>query len=157
MPIEIHMAEGEIDAILAFRAYAQMHQEGGVPGTISPIKMLTNIFRFMNGPGSVVLLAMEGDLVAGVLTLTEETCWYSEDARVIGDKGLFVLKDHRDGDAAKQLLEAAQKVGDDAGLPVFITINSGRRKRGARSEWERIGATLGYVNRGATLAHFPKG
>src|SRR3954469_15569803 len=128
MPVEIRFAEDEVDAVLAFRAYTQMYDEGLVPGSFSPVKTLTNVLRCMKGPGSVVLLAMDDDLVAGVLTLAEETCWFSEDARVIGDKGLYVTKEYRNSEAAKLLLDAAKSVGDDAGLPVFITINSGRRK-----------------------------
>lgn len=156
MPVEVHMAEGEVDAVLAFRAYSQMHAEGGIPCSFSPLKTLTNVLRFMKGPGSVVLLAMDGDFVAGVLTLAECTYWCSETDKLLEDKGLYVTPDHRGGDALKLLLDAAKIISDDAGFPVFITINNGRRMRGARSEWERIGATLGYLNRGATLAHYPK-
>jgi hypothetical protein len=141
---------------MALRAYRQMHDEGGVPGTFSPVKTLTNLFRFMKGPGSVLLLVMDGDVVAGVLVLCESGYWFSEDGRFLEDKGLYVVKDYRDGDALKLLLETAANVGDDAKLPVFITINNGRRTRGGRSAWERVGATLGYVNRGATLAHYPE-
>lgn len=153
--LEVHMADGEVDAVLAFRAYSQMYAEGGIPGSFSPVKTLTHVLRFMKGPGSVVLLVMDGDLVAGVLSLVEQGYWYSEDSRWIGDAGLYVLPDYRNGEAMKLLLEQAKIAGDDAGLPVFITILNGRRKRGGRSEWERLGATLGYSNRGATLAHFP--
>ena len=78
MAVEVHMAEGEIDAILAFRAYKLMYDEGGIPGTFSPVKTLTHVLRFVQGPGSVVLLAMDGDLLAGVLTLTESGFWFSE-------------------------------------------------------------------------------
>lgn len=154
--VEVHMADDEVDAVLAFRAYKQMYDEGGIPGSFGPVKALTHVLRFMKGPGSVVLLAMDGDLVAGVLTLAESGFWFNDDGRWIEDKGLYVLPAYRDGDAFKLLLEAAKDISDDTGLIVVITINNGRRKRGGRSGWERIGATLGYTNRGATLAHFPE-
>lgn len=157
MAIEVVMAESDVDALLAFRAYQQMHAEGTVPGTIHPVKMLTLLLRWVKGPGSVVLLAMDGDNVAGVLTLVENGFWYALDSETyLSDRGFYVLPDYRGGEVSKLLLNAAKTVGDDAGLSVFITINNGRRKRGGRSGWERIGATLGYVNRGAVLAHIPE-
>jgi GNAT superfamily N-acetyltransferase len=154
--IEVTMAEGEVDAVLAFRAYSRMYEEGGIPGTFSAVKTLTNILRFIKGPDTVVLLAIDGDLVAGVLTLAKESFWFSEDGCFIGDKGLYVLPEYRNGETIKALLEAAKTVSEDTGLMVLITINNEKRKRGGRSEWERIGATLGYINRGATLAHTPE-
>lgn len=155
--IEVRLAESKEDVVLAYQAYAAMHGEGLAPpdATLSPLKTLTNLFRFMSDPGSVLLLAMDGASVAGVLVLAESTYWFSETGRYISDKGLYVLPQYRGGEAAKVLLSAAQEAGDDAGCPVFITIINERRKRGSRSDWERIGATLGYINKGATLAHYP--
>lgn len=156
MAVEVRMAEGEEDAIRAFRLYKQMHDEGSVPGTFHPLKTLSHILRFINGPDSLVLLAMEGGQAVGVLSLVKAGLWWSEDGRFFEDKGLYVVPEHRDGEALKLLLDDVVNLSNDTGIPVFITINSGRRRRGGRSEWERIGATLGYVNRGATLAHFPE-
>lgn len=155
MTIALHMADGPVDAIHAFKAYTAMYAEGLVPGTFSAQKALTNVLRFVNGPDSVVMLAMDGAQCAGVLTLVKSGCWYSETSRVMEDKGFYVLPTYRGGDARRVLLQGAIDLSDDTGLPVFITVNNGRRKRGTRSDWERIGVTLGYENRGATLAHFP--
>jgi hypothetical protein len=149
------MAEGAQDAILAFRAYKEMHEASDFPGTFSPVKTLTHILRFIQGPDSVVFLAFDGEDAIGVLTLTKGSFWFSEDGMCLEDKGLFVRAKHR-GEAGKLLLEAARDLSNDTGLIVFITIINGRRKRGGRSEWERIGATLGYSNLGATMAHFPE-
>lgn len=156
MPVDVIIAETKVDAVRAFQTYAKMHAEGGVPGSFSPLKALTSVLRFMQGPGSVVLLAMDGEDAVGVLSLVEAGFWFSEDGRFFEDKGLYIVPGARGGDALKLLLEDAKNLSDDTGIPIFITINSGRRKRGVRSDWERVGATIGYSNRGATLAHFPE-
>lgn len=154
--LEVRLAEGEADAIAAFKAYQQMHAEGCVPGAFDPLKTLTNVLRFIKGPGSVVLLAMDGDTLAGVLTLAESSYWYNQTDKWLCDKGLYVLPEHRNGEAFALLLDAAKSISDDTGLAVFIFINNGNRKRGGRSPWERVGLTLGYENRGAILAHSPE-
>lgn len=156
--ISVRLAETKDDVVLAYQAYAAMHAEGLAPAdaTLSPLKVLTNLFRFMNGPASVLLLVMDGESLAGVLALVESGYWFSETGRFIEDKGLYVAPAYRDGDAIKLLLSAAQETGDDAGCPVFITIFNGQRKRGSHSQWERVGATLGYINKGAILAHYPE-
>lgn len=161
MPLSLRLAEDHVDAVLIFRALKAMHDEDGVPGEFIPIKVLTRLMRVINGPGddgganSAALMAMDGDELVGFLLLWEETFWFNE-SKFLGDKGLYVLPEHRGGDAGKLLLQGAIDASDDCGLPVFITINNGRRKRGSRSPWERVGATLGYTPRGATMAHFPK-
>ena len=155
MAIEVRMAEDEVDAVIAYRGLKQMHGEGGIPGTFDDLKVLTNVLRMVKGPGSVVFLAMDGDELAGVLPLWEQGYWYSTDRHLI-DKGFYVVPAHRGGEAGKLLLEMAKRTADDTGLPIFITIFNGRRRRGGRSDWERLGATLGYHPQGAVLAHFPE-
>jgi len=155
--LEVIMAESDVDAFLALRAYERMHTEGTVPGRLDPVKTFAHLLRWVKGPGSVVLLAMDGDNIVGALTLVESTSWFANDADTfLSDRGFYVMPEYRDGEAAKLLLDAAKTIGDDTKLPVFITINNGKRKRGGRSEWERVGATLGYLNRGATMAHYPE-
>lgn len=158
--IDIRMAEDEADAILAYRAYARMHAEGGVPGANRPLnhlKTLTNVLRMVKGPNSAVIMAMDGDNLAGVLSLVENTYWFGDDDdRFLIDKGLYVAPDYRGGDVLKMLLDAAVNLSDDTGLPVYVTINNLKRRRGAGSKWERIGATLGYINQGAMMAHIPE-
>lgn len=155
MAVELRIAESEQDIALIFRAYKQMHDEGGVPGTFHQMKTMTNIVRLVRGPGACVLMAMDGDELAGVLSLYEEAYWWSEDSH-IGDKGFYILPEYRQGDAFSVLMTAAKQASDDSGLPVFITIFNAKRRRGAHAEWERIGATLGYINQGAAIAHFPE-
>lgn len=157
MPIEIRLGEDEVDAVMAFRALKQMHEEGTVPGGFDEVKVLSNLLRMVKGPNSAVLLAMDGEQLAGVLTLWQQDYWYSSADRHLIDKGFYVLPEHRNSDAARQLLRAAMQVSEDTRQPVYITIFNGRRKRGGRSEWERLGATLGYNPQGAVLAHFPGG
>lgn len=157
MPLEVRLAETKEDAEAVFSLYRQMHAEGCVPpSAFHALKTMTNVMRLVSGPGSCVLMAMDGDDVAGVLSLYEEAYWWSED-RHITDKGLYVRPEWRDGGALDLLLNAAKNLSDDTGLPVYLTIFNARRRRGGRSGWERVGATLGYINHGATIAHFPEG
>lgn len=155
MALELRVAEGRDDAIKAFVLFKAMHEEGLVPGSFHPLKTLSNVLRMVNGPGSCVLMAMNGDEAVGVLGLFEEAYWWSED-RFLGDKGFYVLPKYRDAGAFDVLLQAAQQAGDDLGLQVVITIANHRRKRGTRSKWERVGATLGYSNLGAVIARDPE-
>lgn len=155
MPIELRIGENEQDAVLTFKAYKAMHDEGLVPGSFDPVKTLRNVLRMVKEPGACVLMVMDGPELAGVLSLYEDGYWWSHDTHLT-DKGLFIYPDYRDGEAFAVLMEAAARTSDDLGLPVFITVFNGRRKRGGRSKWERVGATLGYDNRGATIAHYPE-
>ena len=153
--LEVKLAEDEVDAVLTFRALKQMHDEGGLPGTFDALKVLANVLRMVRDPGGAVLMAMDGDVLCGVLPLWEQGYWFSSTDRHLIDKGFYVLPDHRNGEAGKLLLDTAKQASDDCGLPVYITIFNGRRKRGGRSQWERVGATLGYTPMGAMMAHFP--
>lgn len=154
--IDIRMAEDDADIVLVFRAFLMMHAEGCVPGPINQVKTLTNVARMVRGPNSAVIMAMAGDdELAGVLALVEDGYWWNDD-RFLADKGLYVLPNHRDGDAFERLLGAAAQAGDDAGMAVYLTINNIKRKRGGGSKWERIGATLAYTKQGAILAHTPQ-
>lgn len=155
MPVKIRMAESEQDAVLVFKAFQMMHAGGTVPGPIDNLKTLTNVIRLVKGPRSCVLMAMAGDELAGICGLIQDVYWWNHD-EFLTDKGLFVLPKYENGGTFQALIKAAQQAGDDLGIPVYLTINNGRRKRGAGSKWERIGATLGYTNRGAILAHFQK-
>lgn len=155
MPVEVRSADGEADAILVYRAFKAMHQEGGIPGPFHDLKVLTNVLRLVNGPGSVVLMAMDGDTLHGVLGLYQQTYWFNEEA-FLEDKGFYVLPEHRDGAAFDALLTEAKALSDTTGLSIYITLNNGLRKRGGRSKWERRGMTLGYHPQGAVLAHSPE-
>lgn len=156
MALELRIAENMLDVVLVFRAYKQMHEEGLVPGSFKDEKVLGNVLRLMQGPGSIVLMVMDGDKLAGVISLIEQSYWYSEDRHLI-DKGLYVLPEYRDGESLKMLMDAAKNAAEDLGLPCYLFVFNAKRPRGGRrSEWERVGATLGYTNRGAILAHFPE-
>jgi hypothetical protein len=156
MALELRMAENERDAVLVFRAYKQMHEEGLVPGALNERKLLFRVLGMVKTPGSVVLMVMDGDTLAGVISLYEQSYWYSDDRHLI-DKGLYVVPEYRDGAAFDMLLDAAKSLSDDLGIPCFLFIFNAKRKRGGqRSGWERAGATLGYTNRGAILAHHPE-
>lgn len=155
MALDLRIAENEQDAVLAFQAYKQMHDEGGVPGGFVPLKTLTNILRMMKGPGSCVLMAMDGEKLAGIISLYQQAYWYGDDRHLI-DKGLYVLPEYRDSEALDLLMSSAQHLSDDLGIPCYLFIFNAKRRRGALSKWERIGATLGYTNRGAIIAHFPE-
>jgi len=144
----IKLAEGDVDAIHAFRAYQTMHGEGLVPGAFDALKTLTNVLRMVRGPGSAVLLAMDGEACAGVLSLWEDGYWWNHERHLI-DKGLYVYPAYRDGEAFGLLLNAAKQASDDAGLPLYITIRNLKRPRGHHS-------VRGFINLGATLAHFPE-
>lgn len=159
------MAETERDVVLVFRAYKQMHDEGLVPGSFNPTKVLSNVMRLVKGQGACVFMVMDGDKLAAVLSLLEQSYWYADDSRLpagqrndkhLIDKGLYVLPEYRDGEAIDMLLAQAKETADQLGIPCFLFIFNAKRKRGARSGWERAGATLGYTNRGAILAHYPE-
>jgi hypothetical protein len=155
--IEIRLAQDEVDAVLVFRALKSFYDEGGVPGTFSEVKTLANVLSMVRDPGRAALMAMDGETVAGVLCLVEEgPHWWSEVDYFIQDKGFYVFPQYRQGDAGKLLLQEAKLLSNHRQMPVYVSIFNGRRKRGGRSEWERVGATLGYQPRGAVLAHFPE-
>lgn len=157
MPLELRIAETEQDAVLAFRAYKQMYDEGLVPGSFHGVKVLTRLLRMVQGPGSCVFMVMDDDKLAGVVSLWREPYWYGfDDDLHLADKGLYVLPEYRDGEAFQMLLDAAQNASDTLGLPCFLTVFNFKRRRGGRSKWERLGATLGWPNRGAVIAHFPE-
>jgi hypothetical protein len=144
MALELRMAENERDAVLVFRAYKQMHAEGLAPGSLSDRKMLFGVLGMVKGQGSAVLMAMDGDKLAGVLSLYEQGYWYSDEDRHLIDKGLYVLPEYRESGALDLLLDAAAAASDDAGLPCFIfrLDHKFRRHRGGRSKWKRGGNIL---------------
>lgn len=148
MALELRIAENEQDAVLAFRAYKEMHSDGFAPGSFHPVKTLTNLLRVIKGPGSALLMAMDGDKLAGVLALIEQSYWYSEDRNLI-DKGLYVLPEYRDSGALDILLDAAADLSDDLGIICFIFRLNGVSRRGASSQarWKRGGNII---------IHFPK-
>jgi hypothetical protein len=130
-----------------------MHAGGTVPGEFSPNRTFKNLLRFMQGPGSCVLLAMDGDDCCGVLTLKVEQTWYSDTYRCIFEKGFFVRDDARGEGVCQALMEKAREVADDLKLDLFFTIFNVKRQRGSRGKWARVGETIGYTNRGAVIAH----
>lgn len=152
--ITFRLAEDDADAILVFRTYIEMHDEGCVPGPIDKVKTLTNCIAMVQGPKSAVLMAMDGDEIAGVLALVEDGYWWNTE-RCLADKGLYVRKNFRGTDAIDILLSEAIALSDQTGLPLYITINNLMRRRGGKSPWERLGITLGYHPQGAVLAHYP--
>lgn len=157
MALEVRMAADEVDAVLVFRALKAFHDGGGVPGAFDPVKVLANVLSMVRDPGRTALMAMDGDIVAGVLCLVRAgNYWWSSTDSFIEDKGFYVYPQYEGQDAGKLLLDEAKALSDHMRLPVFITVFNGRRKRGGRSQWERLGATLGYQPRGAVLAHFPE-
>ena len=52
MAVEVRMAEDAKDAILAFRAYQEMHEASDFPGTFSPVKTLTQRWLDRYTPGA---------------------------------------------------------------------------------------------------------
>lgn len=153
MPLELKVAESPEDIVMVFRAYKAMHDEGLAPGTFDGGKALSRIMRWVAGPNSFVLMVMDGDNLAGVVTMIEETYWWSKDDSCLADKGLYVLPEYRDGGAFELLLGAVRDASSDLGVPAAVTIQNIKRKRGARTAWERIGATLGFGILGAIIAH----
>lgn len=152
--ITVRPAESELDLVMAMRAYKEMHDGGTVPGSFSARKTFSSLISFIQGPGSVVLLALDeaGELL-GLITLAQQSFWFSEDGRCLIDKGLYVRPGEASDGACKALLEAAANLADDMKLDLFITVFNSKRKRGAKSQWARAGETIGYTNRGAVLAH----
>jgi hypothetical protein len=155
--LEVRLAQDEADAMLVFHALKAFYDEGGVPGSFDPVKVLANVLSMVKDRGRCALMAMDGDTLAGVLCLVESgPYWWSTTDRFIEDKGFYVYPQYEAGDAGKLLLETARALSDHRQMPVYISIFNARRKRGARSKWERVGATLDYNPRGAVLAHFPE-
>lgn len=157
MALELRIAETEQDAVLAFLAYKKMYDEGLVPGSFYPVKVLARLLRMMQGPDSCVFMVMDGDKLAGVLSLWREPYWYGfDDDLHLSDKGLYVMPEYRGGETFNMLLDGAREASDTLGIPCYLTVFNFKRQRGGRSKWERLGATLGYINRGAVIAHFPE-
>jgi hypothetical protein len=154
--MEVELAETDADAIAVHRILMMMDAEGCGPVPADPADAMQFIFEMMHTDGSCVLMAMDEGALVGTIGLCTAPFWLNLSRSFISDRWLYVIPSHRDGSARKFLMRAAQQIGDDAGAPVYITINNGRRKRGPRSEWERLGATIGYQPLGAVIAHFPE-
>jgi GNAT superfamily N-acetyltransferase len=156
MAVEVREARDDVDCVLVHGAYMMMHAEGGIPGRVDAQMAMEKVFRWRDGPGSVIFMAMDDDELVGILSVTEAKYWWNGDP-FLEDKGFYVLPEYRGGEAGGLLLKAARDLSDGVGQDCYITIMNGLRQRGARSDWERAGFTIGYHPRGAVLVHRPEG
>jgi GNAT superfamily N-acetyltransferase len=152
---EIRLAEGEDDGMSAFHLLMDRAREGGIPGTVDPEKLAQHVHEMMNTQGACILLAFRGKKAVGMLSLCESDLFYGPDIVLI-DRTFHVLPKYRGDDVGKALLAEAKLLADHTGKALYITITNSKRKRGPRTQWERVGAMLGYQPMGAMIAHVPE-
>lgn len=152
---EIRLAEGEADAARAFKLLMHRAEEGGIPGTVDKGMLLQHVIEMMSTQGACILLAFRGEETVGMLSLCETDLFYGPDIVLI-DRTFHVLPQYRGADVGKALLAEAKALSDHTGKALYITITNSNRKRGPRTQWERVGAMLGYQPMGAMIAHVPE-
>lgn len=119
---------------------------------VNPAKVMQQLVQAVSQPDAyTILMAIDdGDLV-GALCLSKTEFWYSDD-EFLSDLFLFVLPQHRGGEAMPALIAAAEQIGSAADLQVILTINNPRRLRGSRAKFERIAALQTFVPAGVVLS-----
>lgn len=119
---------------------------------VNPAKVMQQLVDAVSHPDThTILMAVEKDALVGALCLVKSDFWYSDDA-FLSDLFLFVLPQHRGGEAMQALIAAAEQIGAAADLQVILTINNPRRLRGSRAKFERVATLQNFVPAGVVLS-----
>jgi hypothetical protein len=94
---------------------------------ISPQKMLSRIWEIAENRLLYVIEAEDGSLI-GSLAFVERDIWYSDQTCLI-DNWFFLLPEYRNGPAAQLMIQCAQGLANEGGVPVMISITNPRRSR----------------------------
>jgi GNAT superfamily N-acetyltransferase len=100
------------------------------------------------------LMALHDDALIGFLGLMQTPYCYSKE-HFLHDTGLYVLPEHRGGDAFRALLQEARGIADAAGLALKIidTNPTRQRHKGRAAVTAEI---VGYAPAGRVLTFYPR-
>jgi hypothetical protein len=138
-----------MDDLIALNKLRLVQGEEMAQAPVNPAKVMDRLIE-ASKDGSPMLLAFEGEELAGYLLL-ERRRWDYSDEPFLGDFGFYVRRSHRGGEVGKLLLRDAREVSRLAGMPLYLMIITPGRGRRTPSGMERVAAMVGYSPTGALI------
>jgi GNAT superfamily N-acetyltransferase len=147
--MEVRFAQSRDDARLIFALLVGLHGEvATVP--MNPGKAFERVVDVVTGEDGVAWMAIEDERVIASVGLEMVPYWYA-DASFLADQWFYVHPDHRDGAAARLLLEEVGRFADETGLEAVIASNNPRRGRSPRTPFEKIASTVRFTPAGSVM------
>lgn len=125
-----------------FRICCLLHAENG-QHAFNELKVREAIWRCVNRDKAMAAVIGSSDDIKAMVLLTIEEVWYSDNHEIV-ERGVFVRKDCRRSDYAKQMIMFAKKCADETDLKLSIGIISDLRLETKRRLYEKQLPLGGY-------------
>lgn len=129
----------DAEAVLALLKL--MHAEVGLAGISEP-KVKQQIARCLEN--GAIVLAIEGDVIAGTMGLLLTQPWYSEDW-IVTETWTFVHPDRRRSHHIGNMLEAAKVAAGRMKLPLTVSVTTDQRTAGKVRLFARHFESIGQI------------
>lgn len=133
-----------------FNAVLSLLAEHCVNGLVKPDRDKSISAAYHIVENGFCFLAECDNHVVGVLGLHEVELWYAKD-RIICDLFFYIQPEHRHGEAAKGLIDAAKQLSQHIKIPVIISVTTTTKVRSPRTDLERIAVNMGFSPMGPIL------